>query len=273
MTTAVRRRTLRSRLLDFIRSATSRLTAAWGILTRAQTRLLDTLARIRPGRGATSKIRAASQAFQQSLADFNRQMTAFIERWASTDLALAYREGALAALDHADRSHSLWSWTPMHQSAITQLSAQYYADLMGRLQQAVRRAQAFLRSAQDAARARITGFQVPTFDRRALVDNHPLGTVVYRNDSRHPVESWAKAALSWQAVTTANTASVATAWLQLGCTSVEVRDGNGCGWRAHNDPDKADGSIRSIGDALAHPTSHANCVRELMPHLEPGGRR
>lgn len=275
MTTPTRRgRTLRSRLLEFIRAATGRLTDAWRIITRAQTRLLDALARIRPGRGATSKIRAATQAFQQAIGEFNRTVTAFIERWASTDLALAYREGALAALDHADRSHGIWSWTPLHQSTITNLAAQYYADLMGRLQQAIRRAQQFLRAAQDAARARAARFEFATFDRRRLADEHPLGTVVYANDARHPVEAWARAALSWQTVTTANTASVATAWQQLGCTSVKVRDGSGCGWTSHDDLDTADGSIRDIADALAHPTAHPHCVRELMPHLEPfGGRR
>lgn len=274
MTTPTRGRTLRARLIAFIHAGVDRLTAAWRILTRAQTRLLDALARIRPGRGATSQIRKAAQVFQVSLAEFNRAMIAFVERWAAQDLPLAYREGALTALDHAGRSHSLWSWTARHQAAITTLSAQFYADLAGRLQEAVRRAQRFLRAAQDAARARITGFHVPTFDRAALAEQHPLGTVVYANQARHPVEAWARAAIAGQTVTVANTGTIQTAWEQLGCTQVEVRDGAQCGWASHDDRDLANGSIRDIDDALAHPLAHPNCVRQLVPHMNPaGGRR
>ncbi|MEV6165687.1 hypothetical protein AB0L71_28005 [Streptomyces sp. NPDC052052] len=268
MTTPLRRRTLRQRLLAFISDATGRLTAAWRILTTAQNQFLDTLAAIRPGRSAAARIRTATLAFQRSLADFDRAVGAFTERWAATDLPLAYREGALGMLDRADRPHRMWSWTARHQTAITTLSSQYYADLMGRLQEAVRRARAFLRAAVDAARARASRFEYGTFNRDTLRDEHPLGTVIYANDARHPVEAWAAAAISWQAVTTANAGSVATAYEQLNCTQVKVRDGADCGWTSHKDPDRADGTIRDIDDALAHPTAHAHCIREFLPHFE-----
>lgn len=268
MTTPTRRRTLRARLLDFIRGATSRLTAAWRILTGAQNTLLDALARIRPGRNAPAAIRAAQTAFQRSLADFDRAVGAFTERWAATDLPLAYREGAFGMLDRADRPRRSWNWTTRHQNTVTTLSAQYYADLTARLQEALRRARAFMRAAVDAARTRITQYTVGGFDPAALRNEHPLGTVIYRNDARHPVASWAESALSWQAVTTANAGAVTTAYEQLGVTHVKVRDGNGCGWSTHRDPDTADGTIRDIDDALAHPVAHARCVREFLPHFE-----
>ncbi|MFG2540673.1 hypothetical protein ACGFU4_36085 [Streptomyces sp. NPDC048511] len=268
MTTPTRRRTLRARLLDFIRDATGRLTAAWRILTGAQNTLLDALARIRPGRTASAAIRAAQTAFQRSLADFDRAVGAFTERWAATDLPLAYREGAFGMLDRADRPRRSWSWTTRHQNAITTLSAQYYADLTGRLQEALRRARAFMRAAVDAARTRVSRFEVAQFDRRALRDAHPLDTVIYANDARHPVASWAESTLSWQAVTTANVGAVGTAYEQLGVTQVKVRDGAGCGWATHRDPDTADGTIRDIDDALAHPVAHARCVREFLPHFD-----
>lgn len=273
MTTPVRgRRTLRSRLLAFIADATGRLTAAWRILTNAQTRLLDTLAAIRPGRAASTRIRAAGMVFQRSLADFNRSMVAFIERWAATDLPLAYREGSFGMLNQADRPHRVWSWTPRHQSTITGISAQYYADLTGRLSEALRRAQAFLRSAMDAARGRATQFQVARFNRAVLRAEHPLDTVIYSNSTRHPVDSWAHAAISWQAVTTANAGAAHTALEQLGCTQLQVRDGAGCGWETHADPDRADGSRRDIDDALAHPVAHPHCQREFLPYFERPAR-
>ncbi|WP_093803888.1 hypothetical protein [Streptomyces sp. Wb2n-11] len=268
MTTPTRRRTLRARLLDFIRDATSRLTAAWRILTGAQSRLLDALARIRPGRNAPALIRAAQTAFQQSIADFDRAATGFTERWAATDLPLAYREGALAMLDRADRPRRSWSWTTRHQNTVTALSAQCYSDLTGRLTEATRRARAFMRAAVDAARTRLSRFEVAAFDRNALRKQHPLDTVIYANNARHPVQAWAASALSWQAVTAANAGAVATAYEQLACTQVKVRDGHGCGWATHKDPDTADGTIRDIDDALAHPVAHAHCVREFLPHFD-----
>ncbi|WP_228981267.1 hypothetical protein [Streptomyces sp. DH12] len=273
MTTPVRpgRRTLRARLLAFIADATGRLTTIWRLLTRAQTTLLRALAAIRPGRNATSRIRTAEQAFRRALAQYARDLTAFIERWAATDLPIAYRDGALTTLDHARRPHTLWSWTPTHQGAITTLSAQFYSDLTGRLRDTLRRAEAFLRAALAAARARATRFDPAPFRPAALRREHPLDTVLYAGNRRHPVEAWARAALTWQAVTTANTGSILTAAEQLACTHVEVRDGAGCGWTSHQDPDTADGTLRTISDALAHPTAHPHCIREMRPHLGTPG--
>lgn len=268
MTTPVRGRTLRSRLLAFITNATSRLTTTWRILTNAQTRFLTRLANIRPGRSASAKIRAAAVIFQQSLAEFDREATGFIERWAATDLPLAYREGALGMLDRADRPHRKWSWTARHQAAITTLSAQFYADLVNRLREALRRARAFLRAALDAARIRFGRFEYGRIDPAVLRREHPLGTVIYANDARFPVEAWARAALAWQAVTTANTGGVRTAMDELSCDWVQVSDGPDCGWAEHNDDDRADGTLRTTLDALAHLTAHPNCVREFWPHFE-----
>lgn len=265
MSTPTRRRSLRSRLLALITGATDRLTAAWRILTRAQTTLLSALARIRPGRNASRAIRTATNAFQQQIAEFDRAVAAFAERWASQDLPIAYREGALSMLDHLDRPHRTWSWTRRHQGTVTGLTAQYYADLMGRLQEAVRRARTFLRDATDAARARLGRFTVPQFDPQQLQQDHPLDTVIYANDARHPVEAWARAALSWQTITTANTAAARTALDDLGIEWLEVQDGPGCGWRDHQDPDLASGTLRTVHDALEHPAAHPNCVRQFLP--------
>lgn len=265
MTVRTRARSLRARLLNLITDATSRLSSAWNILTTAQERLLATLSRIRPGRGATSAIRAAVAVFQRSLAMFDGAAAAFAERWASTDLPLAYRDGALQMLERAGRTTSRWTWTTRHQQAITSLTAQYYVDLMARIREALRRARAFLRAAQDAARGAI-------FDADQLRADHPLGTVIYANDARHPVHSWARAALSWQTVSTANAGGARTALDDMGAQFLEVRDGPGCGWTDHNDPDRADRTVRTIADALAHPMAHPHCQREFLPRLDLTGR-
>jgi hypothetical protein len=270
MTTPVRRgRTLRQRLLSYITDATIRLRQAWAVLTGAQTRLLNALARIRPGRSARTgtALRAAIAAFNTSLGAFSRAAMAFAERWAATDLPLIYREGAWTLLDNADRRQATFTWTARHQAAVTALSAQYYADLTARINEAIRRARAFLRAAQDAARG-----SAERLDITALRRDHPLETVVYANNARHPVDAWARSAITWQAVTTANTAACRTALDELGTEWVEVRDGADCGWTSHDDPDRAHRTLRTVQDALAHPVAHPNCQRELLPRLDLIGR-
>lgn len=272
MTTPVRRRgrTLRQRLLGYITGAVDRVRAAWSILTIAQTRLLNALAGIRPGfsSGTGARLRAAIAAFNTSLGVFDRAARAFAERWASTDLPLIYREGAWTLLDNADRRQSTFTWTARHQAAVTGLSAQYYADLIARIQEALRRARAFLRAAQDASRDPSRG----RFDIAALRREHPLDTVVYANNARHPVDAWARAAITWQAVTTANTAACRTALDELGVSYVEVSDGAACGWASHDDPDRAHRTLRTVQDALAHPSAHPACVREFLPRMDLIGR-
>jgi hypothetical protein len=248
MTTPVRRRgrTLRQRLLGYITDAVDRLRRAWSILTIAQTRLLNALAMIRPGRtsGGGRALRTAIDTFNTSLAAFNRAAMAFAERWASTDLPLIYREGAWTLLDNADRRTSLFTWTDRHRAAVTAASAQYYADLTARISEALRRGRAFLRAAQDAARTPAARFDTTTLRR-----DHPLDTVIYANNARHPIDGWARASLTWQAVTTANTAACRTALDELDVSFVEVSDGPTCGWE-----------------------SHPHCVREFLPRLDLIGR-
>jgi hypothetical protein len=272
MTTPLRRRgrTLRQRLLAYITDAVDRLRAAWSILTIAQTRLLNALAGIRPGRtsGGGRALRTAIAAFNTSLGAFARTAGAFAERWAATDLPLIYREGAWTMLDNADRRQSTFTWTDRHRAAITTASAQYYADLTGRINEALRRARAFLRAAQDAARDNLSA----RIDTTLLRREHPLDTVIYANQARHPVDAWARASITWQAVTTANTAAARTALDELGTQFVEIRDGADCGWTSHGDPDRANRTLRTVQDALAHPVAHPNCQRELLPRLDLIGR-
>lgn len=58
------------------------------------------------------------------------------------------------------------------------------------------------------------------------------------------------------------------AYQQVGVTHVLVSDGLDCGWTSHDDPDKADGSTRSLEAWQARPIAHPNCVRSAAP-LEP----
>ena len=52
---------------------------------------------------------------------------------------------------------------------------------------------------------------------------------------------------------------------EAGGRFVEVFDGAGCGWTSHQDPDKASGTVWTLGDAAAWPISHPRCRRAFGP--------
>lgn len=46
---------------------------------------------------------------------------------------------------------------------------------------------------------------------------------------------------------------------------VQVYDGPECGWTEHDDPDMADGSVRTLEEAEEYPLSHPHCQRAFAP--------
>ncbi|MFG3244210.1 hypothetical protein [Streptomyces sp. NPDC048157] len=262
----------REELLTLIALSVARLTRDWGRLITAQDQLLRTLERIRPGIGSTTRVRTAVSEFNRQVAQFERDARAFAERWAATDLPTAYRDGALQALRRANRDVTLFRWTVDHQAAITPITATFYVDLMRRVQEAVRRAQAFARTAQDAAREVTRGRNHEGIDSARLATDHPLATVIYADQSRHPVESWACSALSWQGVVAANSGAINTARWELDAQWMQCVDGPECGFTNHADTDHADGTIRSIDDADTYPLAHHGCVRSWIPRPDLNNR-
>ncbi|MFJ1993081.1 hypothetical protein [Streptomyces asiaticus] len=258
----------RQELTALIAAAVAQLTRAWAILHTSQTTLLQSLEQIEGGRavGRTRRIRGALTDFNAAVAEFDRRARALVERWAAQDLPIAYRDGALRAIRAADRDESLFTWTADHQGAITALTAPFWADLIRRITEAVRRAQAFARAAQDAVRA------TAGVDAAALLEEHPLDTIIYADRARHPVHSWAAAALSWQGVVTANHGAINTTRIELDTEWMEVRDGPECGWVNHPDTDHADGTIRSVEECATYPSAHHGCIREFYPRPDLTGR-
>ncbi|MGY0065233.1 hypothetical protein ACWY4P_53935 (plasmid) [Streptomyces sp. LZ34] len=271
MTTPVRdprTRDDRQELTALIAAAVAQLTRTWAILRTSQASLLQRLEQIEGGRavGRTRRIREAMVDFNAAVAEYDRQARALAERWAAQDLPIAYRDGAIRALRAAERDIRLFTWTTDHQAAITGLTAPFWADLIRRIGEAVRRAQVFARAAQDAVRA------ASGVDAAVLLEAHPLDTVIYANQARHPVHSWAHSALSWQGVVTANAGAVNTARLELSVEWMEVRDGPECGWVNHPDTDHADGTIRSVEECATYPSAHHGCIREFHPRPDLTGR-
>jgi hypothetical protein len=56
-------------------------------------------------------------------------------------------------------------------------------------------------------------------------------------------------------------------YTEAAVTLVDVLDGPGCGWTEHDDPDIADGSTRTMAEAMAYPIAHPNCIRVFLPVL------
>jgi hypothetical protein len=251
----------RSELTALITAATLELVRQWQRLTTAQDTLLRTLERLRPGLGATTRINGIIAAFNQQVGEFSRLTMALAERWAAQDLPTAYRDGALRALRQANADLTLFRWTADHQAALTALTATFYTDLAGRIQEAVRRAQAFARAAQDATREVTLGRNHAGIDSAALLRDHPLSTIVYRDSSRHPVKDWARSALTYQGAVTANHGAINTGRIDLDAAWFQCVDGPECGFTSHPDTDHADGTIRSAEDAAAYPVAHHGCIR------------
>ncbi|MFF2731782.1 hypothetical protein ACFVS9_28225 [Streptomyces sp. NPDC058008] len=272
MTTPVQDRETREELLALILLSSQRLAREWSRITAAQDALLRTLERIRPGRGSTLRIRTAVNAFNRQVAQFDRDARAFAEKWAAIDLPAAYRDGALQALRRTNRDLTLFQWTVDHQAAVTPITAVFYADLIRRIQETVRRAQAFARTAQNDTREVAAGRNHQGIDILRLAAEHPLGTVIYADQSRHPVEAWARSALSWQGVVAANTGAVNTSRWELDAEWMQCVDGPECGFVNHPDTDHADGTIRSIDDASMYPAAHHGCIRSWIPRPDLNGR-
>lgn len=53
--------------------------------------------------------------------------------------------------------------------------------------------------------------------------------------------------------------------------AVRVYDGDGCGWKGHDDPDKAHGSIRPLEEAKIYTLAHPSCQRAFSAITDIGG--
>jgi hypothetical protein len=273
MTTPTQQTDDRAELTALIDAGVTELVRQWKRLSTAQDALLRSLERLRRGLGATTRIRGIVATFNREVGEFDRLARAFATRWAAHDLPIAYRDGAQRALRQAGADVALFTWTADHQAAITALTAAFYTDLIGRIQEAVRRAQAFARAAQDAARAVALGRQHAGIDSARLAAEHPLSTIVYRDNSRHPVKAWAQSALGYQGAVTANHGALNTGRNELDAAWFECTDGPECGFTNHADTDHASGTIRSADDAAAYPIAHHGCIRSWTPRPDLNGRR
>ncbi|MEV6029059.1 hypothetical protein [Streptomyces sp. NPDC052036] len=76
-----------------------------------------------------------------------------------------------------------------------------------------------------------------------------------------PMQAWAEAAATLAKSAVAYNAGTLNRACEAGVQFMEVFDGSDCGSTSHKDPDKANGTLRTVEEAASWPISHPRCRR------------
>jgi hypothetical protein len=170
--------------------------------------------------------------------------------------------GTVAVVHVADLGRQLTARRALLDAAVRDLAA----DLRAAASYTLSTARALSRAVQRLAAADGPAASQEAALERVLRDRG-LAAVVYRDGSRHGLAEYARMAVRTKLAETWQLASF-DLYRQAGVQYVEVSDGAGCGWTSHSDPDKANGSIRTLDEAGAYPLAHPNCARSSFPRLD-----
>lgn len=205
--------------------------------------------------------------FQAALVRFARRVDANVGELVAKHIGPVYQEGVKAATGEPDMT-----WTAAHTAALTALATDTYGDFLARSLEAGRVSDAFVRAVRKAAATEIpklaaggrTARQAADRLERSLVEDYGIDVITYRNGARVTPRSYARMATRTKSAVAYNAGTLNGA-VELGVGYVEVFDGPECGWTTHDDPDKANRSIRTIVDAGRYAISHPNCRRAFGP--------
>lgn len=193
--------------------------------------------------------------------------------WVQQQLPLIYELGGQAA---ADQLGDQFSWAQHHRAAIQQLARTTFDDLLAatkfvradakRLTREMARAET-VRSIVEGDTAQRAGRALAD-QLRTVFGTEPLAAVRYSNGARHSLADYADTVLRTQTATAFNAGTLNTGTAS-GVQFVEVNDGPDCGWTAHDDPDLANGTIRTLEEAQQQTIAHPRCARSfgLRPDL------
>jgi hypothetical protein len=92
------------------------------------------------------------------------------------------------------------------------------------------------------------------------LEGRGIAAVVYKNGARHGLADYADMLVRTKSAEAYSVATL-TQIERAGIGWVEVFDGVGCGWTRHDDPDKANGTVRSLRECQQAPVSHPRCRR------------
>ncbi|WP_327297755.1 MULTISPECIES: hypothetical protein [unclassified Streptomyces] len=209
------------------------------------------------------------EEFKRAIREFRQRVDQEARQFVQRQLSQLYEEGGRVA---AEALGVTFTWTTFHRDALQSLAADSYGDFLRRSEEAERMASQFYRAAREAARREVsllaagnmTAKQAAKNLAERLAAKHQLTHVVYRNGTRVPVRAWAEAATLAKSAVAYN-AGTLNRTRQAGVTVVEVFDGFDCGWTSHQDPDKANRTLRSVEEAADWPISHPRCRRGFGP--------
>ncbi|KQP81577.1 hypothetical protein [Aeromicrobium sp. Leaf291] len=199
--------------------------------------------------------------FQAAIDRFGEEVAFHLERFAGLHLAPQYMAGVVA-------SGGVAAWTAIHSQAFVALATDTYADFLARSQAAGETSADFARAVRAASRAEVpklaaggrTAAQAAERLEARLLGEYDITRVVYRNGARVPVDVYTRMAARTKSAVAYN-AGTLNQGVSMGVKYVEVFDGTDCGWRYHEDLDKAAGSIRTLEEAAQYAISHPNCTR------------
>lgn len=213
--------------------------------------------------GQVRQVATWVEQFQEAISTFLERSAANVRAFLTLHLGPRYEQGAVEAQGGGDMS-----WNMAHTAALTSLAIDTYEDFLQRAQQAGQVSEAFARAVREAAGDEIpkiaaggrTAVQVARQLEARLLTRYGVDHVLYSDGSKVPVRVYAEMAARTKSGVAFNSGSL-NQWHQDGVTYVEVFDGAACGWGSHDDPDKANATVRTVLDAAGHMLGHPNCRR------------
>lgn len=204
------------------------------------------------------------------LVDLSREVTGLADnldtrarRWTGVRYPTIYGHGAQ---DAAAQTGGHFRWTQPDVAAVTELAHDTYADLLAATRFVRRDAKALIRELS-RAQARVALLEGETARRSGemlarQLDEHGIKAVRYNNGARHSLGDYADTVLRSKTAVAYN-AGLLNTLDGSGVGWVEVFDGPDCGWTSHQDSDLANGTVRSVADAVAHSIAHPRCARSF----------
>lgn len=229
----------------------------------AQTRIEDRLAEALQARNARAERRL--QALAREVASLRGDLEDQTRLWLTTRLPVLHAAGAAAGAEVAGTG---FVWSQIHAAAVEALASKSWESIaagLGDMEASTRTA--LRRMARDVARGSVVEGRTAVQSGRdltALAQQAGVGTVTYANGAEHMVADWAETVARTVTAQAYNEGTFTQAD-DDGFGWMEVQDGPECGWTEHDDPDLADGSVRSLDDCRDYPISHPNCARGFFP--------
>lgn len=215
---------------------------------------------------STTRQRRRLRGLRASVEREMGRLDAEASAWLRDSLPEVYERGALAAAEDLGEG---FEWAQHHREALAELARDTHDDLLAATRYVRRDVKRLVREQLRAASLAAatqgkTAQQAAREAVRRVMERRPLHAVVYSDGSRHGLAEYADVVVRTKTAVAYNAGTLNHA-RSHGVAYFEVFDGSDCGLTSHNDPDKANGTIRTAEEVAAHPISHPRCQRAIGP--------